>query len=413
MPKIAKELTAAQVKSIKAFEKARGYPVGGVPGLLLWVKPSDAKSWILRTTISGRRVDLGLGSYPMISLAEARNAARSILTRYKLENVNPLLEKKLRREKEKELQSRPTFTYAAESFLARKSDEWRNPKHAQQWKQTLATYVVPKIGKKAVAEITRSDIQSVLDPIWDTKRETATRIRGRMESVLAYAAVMGWRDETNPAQWKGALDKIYSTKKTVLHHPALPWQRVGEFMKTVRESEANSARALEFTILTASRVGMVLGATWSEIDIEKKCWTVPKTRMKSGVEFRVALSDDALALLLKMKSYKRNELVFPAQRGGKISDMTLTKFIRDSHERRIKAGLPGWFDPKSDNRVIVVHGFRSTFRDFCADTGNPAHLAEQALAHVIGDKVISAYNRSDLFEQRIEMMNRWAAQCRV
>ncbi|MDP3612071.1 MAG: site-specific integrase, partial [Rubrivivax sp.] len=271
---------------------------------------------------------------------------------------------------------------------------WKNAKHAQQWENTLAQHAYPVLGDVLVRDVKLPQVLAVIEPIWTTTNETAVRLRGRMELVLDWATARGLRDGTNPARWRGHLDKLLAKPSKVNnreHHAALPVGDVGAFMARLRSAEGMGARALEFAILTAARSGEVRGATWAEIDADAKVWTVPGARMKAGKEHRVPLSDAALALLAALPQGKPDALVFRAPRGGALSDMTLTAVLR-------RMDVPA-----------VPHGFRSTFRDWASErTSYPSDAAEMALAHAIADKVEAAYRRGDLFEKRRLMMADWA-----
>jgi integrase len=368
--------------------------VGGVAGLALQVLPTGGRTWILRATIAGKRRDMGLGGYPDVTLAGAREAAR--IARDKIRNgVDPIAERKaaqiaLRANPGKEM----TFKAAALAYIAAHEAGWRNAKHAQQWKNSLQAHAYPVIGALSVRDVELSHITKILDPIWQTRTETATRLRGRIEQVLDWATVRGYREGLNPARWRGHLDKLLTAPSKVAkvkHHQALPWAEMGSFMKRLHEAEGMGARALEFTILTAARSGEVRGATWGEINLEAAEWNVPGERMKARKHHRVPLSAAAVALLKALPRAAGCDLVFPATRGGQLSDMTLTAVLR-------RMGVEA-----------VPHGFRSTFRDWASECTNyPRDAAEMALAHTIGDKVEAAYRRGDLFEKRVLMMADWA-----
>ena len=369
------------------------HAVGGVSGLYLQVTSSGARSWILRATVGGKRRDMGLGGFPDVTLAFAREKARE--ARSKIEQgLDPILEREralslLRAEQAKSL----SFEAACQALIDAKSDEWRNPKHRAQWAASLATYAYPTIGKLQVGDVGQAHILSILQPIWKEKTETATRLRGRIEQVLDWARVRGFREGENPARWRGHLDKLLPAPTKiakVVHHKALPIDAMPGFMAQLRQRKGLSARALEFLVLTAARSGEVRGATWQEIDMEAAVWTVPAERMKAQKEHRVPLSPQALALLAGMPRVEGNDLVFPAPRGGQLSDMTLTNLMR-----RMELDA-------------VPHGMRSTFRDWAAErTHFPREVAEMALAHTIGNAVEAAYRRGDLFTKRAEMMKEW------
>lgn len=394
MPKKVSEANALAVSRLK---KPGRWAVGGVAGLCLQVTDSGARSWIYRTMIGGKRTEVGLGGFPDVTLAGAREAARAMRVQIKA-GVNPVAEFKSKRSAlQAAAAAEKTFDECAELFIEAKTPEWSNPKHAAQWTATLATYASPIMGKLLVRDIELAHVLDVLRPIWSTKNETATRVRGRIESVLDWASVNKYRDGLNPARWKGHLDHLLpkpSKVSKVEHHAALPINDVGAFMVRLRAMEGTGARCLEFAILTAARSGEVRGARWSEIDIKAKTWVVPAARMKMGREHRVPLSDAALALLKAQPKIDGNHLVFPAVRGGQLSDMTLSACMR-----RMKVDA-------------VPHGFRSTFRDWASErTDTPRDVAEMALAHAIGDKVEAAYRRGDLFDKRTLLMQQWADFC--
>ncbi|WP_322737170.1 tyrosine-type recombinase/integrase [Delftia tsuruhatensis] len=334
-----------------------------------------------------------------MTLAFAREKARE--ARSKIEQgLDPILEREralslLRAEQAKSM----TFEAACQALIDAKSDEWRNPKHRAQWAASLATYAYPTIGKLQVGDVGQAHILSILQPIWKEKTETATRLRGRIEQALDWARVRGFREGENPARWRGHLDKLLPAPTKiakVVHHKALPIDAMPGFMAQLRQRKGLSARALEFLVLTAARSGEVRGATWQEIDMEAAVWTVPAERMKAQKEHRVPLSPQALALLAGMPRVEGNDLVFPAPRGGQLSDMTLTNLMR-----RMELDA-------------VPHGMRSTFRDWAAErTHFPREVAEMALAHTIGNAVEAAYRRGDLFTKRAEMMANWGNFCQL
>ncbi|WP_298159791.1 site-specific integrase [Brevundimonas sp.] len=370
------------------------YAVGGVSGLYLQVLPSGGRSWVLRAMIGGRRRDMGLGGFPDVTLAGAREAARR--AREKIDDgIDPIEDRKARKSALRaETAKVITFEDAAKAYIAAHEDGWRNTKHRQQWENTLATYAFPKLAKLSVRDIEGVHVMSVLEPIWKDRTETATRLRGRIERVLGWATARGHRDGLNPARWRDHLDQQLAAPGKIakaVHHAALPAESMASFLSDLRRAEGMGARALEFVILTAARSGEVRGAKWSEIDLIEKVWTVPGDRMKAGKEHRVPLSQPALDLLAALPKIAGTDFVFPAPRGGPLSDMTLTAVLR-----RMKV-------------PATAHGFRSTFRDWAAERTNyPRDVAEMALAHTIGDKVEAAYRRGDLFAKRTRMMADWA-----
>jgi len=392
MARKQKELGALAISNIKN----RGiHFVGGVAGLAINVTKTGGRSWILRYQVDGKRRDMGLGGYPDVTLSQAKEkarAARALLS----EGIDPIENTRAKRSRLKAEQSSAiTFQQAAYKYLEAHEGTWKNAKHAQQWRNTLETYAFPVIGQLIVRDVELPQILEILEPLWRTKSETASRLRGRIESVLDWAIARGYRSEPNPARWKGLLDKLLpapSKIRKISHHTALPYSELPGFMVELRQQDGMGARALEFLILTATRSGEVRGATWDEFDLKEGVWTIPAERMKAGREHRVPLSDAALALILRQREMKICEYVFPSPREKCLSDMTLTAVLR-----RMEVNA-------------VPHGFRSSFRDWVAETTDyPNEVAEMALAHAIGNKVEAAYRRGDLFGKRKELMQDWAS----
>ena len=387
MPKRAKELTAAAVAKLRTPGR---YPVGGAEGLHLRITEAGSRLWVCRIIVGDKRRDIGLGRYEDVSLSQARDEARDKRKMVR-QGVNPMPTAKEAPPKPK---TPHPFRKVAAEFIAGKKEGWKNEKHKAQWSSTLETYVYPFIGDMDVADVAMANVLDVLRPIWSAKTETATRVRGRVESVLAYAAVQGWRDTDNPARWKGLLDKVLpepeKIKKTE-HHPAMPIDEAPAFMDVLAGVKGTAAMALRLLVLTATRSGEVRGARWSEFDLEEGVWTIPADRMKGGVEHRVPLSTQALRLLSVVPKFKDNELLFPSAKGELLSDMAMTVLMR-------KRGL-----------VYVPHGFRSTFRDWAGDhTEYQRDIVEAALAHTVGNKVEAAYRRKDALERRRPLMQDWA-----
>jgi integrase len=363
---------------------------GDGAGLWLMVAAPDRRSWVLRYTSRGRAREMTIGNAEHVSLAEARQIASD--TRGQISRgVDPLDE---RHAVKVVAPTVPTFAEAAERYIAGHEAGWRNPKHRQQWRNTLATYAAPVMGNLPVPDVDTPVVLRVLEPIWHAKPETAVRLRGRIELVLDYARVQGWRDGPNPATWRGHLQLALPARNKVApveHHPALDWRELPAFMVRLREQAGTSAAALRFAILTAARSGEVRGMSWPEVDLSAALWTVPASRMKASRQHRVPLSDAALAEL----GPPGDGFVFPGQRVMRpLSDMSLTACLR-----------------RMDRGDLTAHGFRSTFRDWCAETGQPADVAEAALAHIVGDKTEAAYRRGDLLERRRRLMTDWAQYC--
>lgn len=393
MPKKAAGLSARKVETAKA----PGMFADG-NGLYLQVTESGAKTWIFRYTFGGRRRDMGLGSTAIVPLAEARQKALDARKQVAA-GIDPIDAKKAQAAAQAlEAAKAVTFRECAEAYIQSMRAGWKNEKHAAQWGSTLATYAYPSIGALPINGIDTGLVMGVLEPLWTTKTETASRVRGRIEAILDYAKVRGYRSGENPARWKGHLDHILPAKGDVAkveHHASLPYSEMPGFWPKLQVQDGMGARALELAILTATRTGEVLGARWQEIDIEAGTWAIPPGRMKAGAEHRVPLSDSALVLLRKMAAIRQSDLVFP----GQTTDRPLSNMAMAMVLRRMKIDA-------------TPHGFRSTFRTWVAEqTRFPHEVAEAALAHTIGDKVVAAYQRGDLFEKRRELMVAWANYC--
>ena len=386
MPKLAKELTAIEVRRLIAPGL---HAVGTVSGLCLCVKPTGARSWVLRTKIGTRRAELGLGGYPTVTLADAIEDARDALKKIRA-GVDPAAERRATRKTVEW-----TFKRCGEAYIEAHRAGWRNAKHGSQWENTLTTYVYPKFGHKHVRDISKGDVLAAIEPEWSTKNETMVRVRNRIELVLAWAMQREYRPEgPNPARWRGNLDVALPKPSSVNkreHFEAVAIDDMHAFMQRLQEAAGQGARALEFAILTASRTGAVRAATWDEIDLEGRTWTTPGDKMKSGRPHRVPLSPRAVELLKALPRMAGTELVFPGVQGKPMSDMSLTAVMRRM------------------DLSAVPHGFRSTFSDWCAErTATPAEVREMALAHAVGDKTEEAYRRGDLFEKRRQLMEMWA-----
>ncbi|WP_297472441.1 integrase arm-type DNA-binding domain-containing protein, partial [Ferrovum sp.] len=396
MPKIAKSLGPLEVSRLS---KEGFYSVGGCRGLHLRIT-GGSKAWVLRITIGDRRRDLGLGPYPETGLADARRKAQELRDKVAA-GIDPVAERKASQSALKASQARQvTFKQVAEQYLEAKASE-KTARHTQVWRSSFEMYVYPVIGDVLVQDVDLPQVVKVLEPIWNTLNDTATKLRGRVEAVLSMATVRGYRTGPNPADWKGNLDQCLpmpSKVAKVTKQPALPFRQIHDFLTDLHEIEGMGALALEFAILCASRSGEVRGAKWSEIDFQTATWTIPAERMKAKREHRVPLSDAVIKLLENLP--KDNPLMFPALRGGMLSDMTISAVCRRINERRERGKLAPWTDEKS-GLWIVPHGFRSTFRDWCSEqTAYPREVAEMALAHTIGNQVEASYRRGDLFEKR-------------
>jgi integrase len=401
MPRRAKGVTASQVE-----KKTKPGRYGDGAGLYLLVRSREAKFWLFRYRRAGKRHEMGLGpatGRTAVTLALARSRARELHAAVR-EGRDPLAEREAEQAKRdadaaKAKAAAITFAQVADMFLAAHEASWRNPKHRQQWRNTLDHYVRPVLGDLPVGSVDTGAVVKIIEPLWRDKTETASRLRGRIESILDYAKARGWHTAENPARWRGHLDQLLPKRSKVQrvgHHAALPWREVGAFMTRLRGHSGIGARALEFLILTAARSGEVRGARWKEIDVAHAVWTVPAERIKGGREHRVPLSEPALAVLHEMREFGTEGFVFPGLKDGSaLSDVALARAV----------------DAAGGNGA-TVHGMRSTFRDWCAEARNyPRELAEAALAHVLSNKVEAAYQRGDLLERRRRLMADWATFC--
>jgi integrase len=396
MPRVAKELGALQIKRLTT----PGYhPVGKVPGLILQVTSSGARSWILRVMVGTRRREIGLGQYPAVGLALAHQKAQALRDTI-AGGVDPVAARASARQTivQQQVEEKAlawTFRRCAEAYIKAMTPGWRNAKHAQQWANTLATYVYPTIGDLTVNKITIAHVTSIIEPHWATKNETINRVRNRIELVLDWATVREYRTGNNPARWKGNLDKLFAERSVVApvtNHRALESAEIFGFMEKLGKIEGISARCLEFVILTVCRSGEARLATWSEINWKTQTWHIEGTRMKSGRPHRVPLSSQAIALLRSIPQLEGEPLIFPGRVAGKpLSDMALTAIMR-------RMGVDA-----------VPHGCRSTFSSWCASSMHyPSEVREMALAHAIGNNTVAAYQRSDLFEKRRKLIADWA-----
>ena len=391
MPKKAKEMSAVEVRRLTGRGR---HPVGGVAGLHLLVSPSGARSWVLRTKVGDKRRDIGLGGFPDVTLSDARAKARELRERI-LGGIDPIAERKSARDAIRASQAKAlTFKEAAYRCHAARQDEFSNPKHRRDWINSLERHAFAHIGHLPVDAIELPHILKVLEPIWKTKTETATRVRQRLESVLSWATVSKYRAGDNPARWSDNLSELLPTPskiKKIKHHRALPWKIVPEFMSDLRCRDGLAARALEFIILTAARSGEVRFATWGEIDEGARIWHVPAERMKSRKNHKVPLSDTALELLSRVPRMEGSNFIFTGARGGVLSDVSVLAVCR-------RMGVDA-----------TPHGFRSCFKDWArSSTSYADEVSELALAHVNNDATRAAYARDELISQRTKLMTDWA-----
>ena len=396
MPRILHNaLTALSVKNAGPGRHADG------GGLHLLVKEGGARSWVFRFMLNGKSRDIGLGAAGAggMSLADARDRAAALRLKVKA-GIDPLSERqeaeaRAKAAAEASVAAIVTFKNAADAYIAANGDSWRNAKHRQQWENTLATYAYPVIGGMPVADVDTAQVLRILEPIWKAKAETASRLRGRIETVLDSAKARGYRQGENPARWRGHLAQIQPARAKLSrgHHKAMPYEDVPAFLTQLRARKAVAALALEFVILTAVRTGEAISASWSEVDLDKSIWSIPASRMKAGKEHRVPLSPRAVAILESLQPIG-SPYLFPSARGGKLSGMAMAMLLR-----RMSVD-------------VTVHGFRSSFRDWVAECTSVSHeVAEMALAHTIGSAVERAYRRGDLFDKRRQLMADWAAYC--
>jgi len=393
--KLSNALTPLAVKNAKPGRHADG------AGLHLLVKESGARSWVYRFMLNGKSRDVGLGAAGQgnRSLADARDLATVMRLKVK-SGTDPLEERHLAAaaalaSSQAAKVAGTTFKAVAETYISMNEASWRNDKHRQQWRNTLTSYVYPVMGELPVADVCTSHVLEILNPIWKEKPETASRIRGRIETVLDAAKAHGYREGENPARWRGHIAQILPRRARLTrgHHKAMAYAAIPAFVSDLREKEAMAARALEFVILTATRTSEVLGATWAEVDLDNATWTVPATRMKAAREHRIPLSPRAVELLMSVKPLCEESL-FPAEKGGRLSTMAMAMLLRRM------------------DLDCTVHGFRSGFRDWAAEQTVYAHeVCEMALAHAINNKSEAAYRRGDLFDKRRKLMVDWGNCC--
>ena len=390
--------------AVAQMNKPGLYADGG--GLYLQITPAGVRSWLFRYMRNGKARGMGLGPLHTITLSKARVKAHECREML-LAGADPLEVKKEAQHAQRLNDAKAlSFRDCATSYHLAHKDGWKNKKHADQWTNTLSTYAYPIIGDLPVASVDVGLVMKILEPIWRTKSETASRLRGRIESVIDWATARGFRNGENPARWKGHLDHLLMSRSAankVVHHPALPYSDVAKFIVDVRQQEGFAKQALELLILTASRTSEVLNATWDEVDLDLAIWTIPAARMKAGREHRVPLSQHACEILRNQLALRKGQqrdadadYVFPGRKSSQpLSNMALLQLLKRMN--------------RSD---LTVHGFRSTFRDWAGEcTNHPRETAEAALAHTVKDKTEAAYARGDLFEKRRVLMSDWSTFC--
>lgn len=394
---MARQIHRLSARTVITLRKPGRHSDGN--GLYLNISKDGGRRWVFMYRVAGKlskegkpkSFEMGLGSATTVSLKEARERAEAARRKLR-DGIDPLTERRSKR-----VSSANTFAVCAAAYIAANEAGWKNPKHRDQWKNTLKTYAEPTLGSIAIDQITVDHVLKVLKPVWTKKTETASRVRGRIETILDWAIAHGYRTSDNPARWRGHLDKVLPSMRKVAqvqHHSALPYREIAKFMADLREREGTAAKALEFTILTAARTGETIGAKWSEIDFEKKIWTVPSERMKAGIQHEVPLSDRAIKVLEAMS--QDSDYVFPGNDIKKpLSNMSMLALLK-----------------RMDRSDLTTHGFRSTFRDWAAEeTEFPNELVEMALAHTIRNKTEAAYRRGNLLERRRALMKDWDAYC--
>ena len=402
--------------AVSRASKSGYYYVGGVSCLILQVVPTGSKTWLLRAVVGNRRREIGLGSYPSVTLSQARELARELRSQIK-QGIDPVLVRQEAKLALKQSQLKCfTFEQASKAFINITKASWKNNKHADQWHYSLEQFAFPIMGAMNVSEIDTSHVLAALKPIWTSKTVTASRLRGRIESVLDWSRVAGYRFGENPARWKGHLSHLLpapSKVKKARHHPALPFAEMSCFMAMLRNIDGASSKALQFAILTVARSSEVRFATWDEVNLGSALWCIPQERMKAEREHRVPLSEPALELLRQTPESMRSGLLFPTQKFVALSDMAMTSMLRRMHKSKIEAGsASGWVDGAS--QLVTAHGFRSTFRDWAGETtSHSREVIEHALAHQLRDKAEAAYARGTLLAKRSALMGEWGAFCQV
>jgi integrase len=394
---MARTLNRLSTLKVSRAKRPGLYADGG--GLYLRVADGGSKQWIYRYVTNGRCRDMGIGPVHVLTLAEARERARTA-SKLRLDGIDPIAYKHEQRGAAIAAAAKAmSFRQCAELFIAEHEKKWTNAKHRSDWETSLVKYAYPVLGEMPVASIDTPLVLKAVKPLWARAPETASRVRGRIENILGWATVHHYRTGDNPARWKGHLEHALPARSEVAeveHHAALPYKQVGAFVGKLRQDTSVMARCLEFITLTAARLSQATHVTWDEIDLEARVWTVPGSRMKAGKEHKMPLSAAAIAILKKMAAIRHSDYIFPGYKHGRPLGhnglWALARRVADAD--------------------ITVHGLRSTFRDWAADcTSYPNHVVEMALAHPVGDKVEAAYRRGDLFEKRRRLMDAWAEYC--
>ncbi|MFC0409758.1 tyrosine-type recombinase/integrase [Roseomonas elaeocarpi] len=411
---MAGKLTALGVKALAAGSRTARFNDGD--GLYLRVRAPGRADWVLRYRVATKLRDMGLGPYPEVPLARARELAADA-RRQRRGGYDPIDARKAAKQAKAAVHE-PTFREVAKIYIANHSPSWRNSKHAAQWKSTLEAYAYPFFGDRRVSKVDREIVLEALRAIWTAKPETANRLRGRIEAILNLASARGWWSGANPADWKHLQQDLPSPRrvKERQHQTSLPYSRITAFLQELRKRRGLAAQALQLTILTAARTQEITGARWGEIDFDEAVWTLPAARMKAGKSHQVPLSAAAIAVLrpLKPAAATPEDFVFPGAKAGKsLSNMAMLELVRGMNEEgksATKNTRPRWCD--AEGLAITVHGFRATFRVWVGEqTQFPRELAEAALAHTIRDKVEAAYARTGLLERRRPLMTAWAEWC--
>ena len=411
MARLIEKLTPLWVSKVK---KPGYYGDGG--GLWLQVSMSSSKSWIFRYTINRKPREMGLGAVHTVSLSEARIKSRDLRLMLQ-EGVDPIDKREETKQAEALARARTmTFDQCAKEYIEIHRSGWKNTKHAGQWESTIATYVSPVFGSFPVSEVDTPLVVKVLSPIWNDKTETAKRLRGRIERILAWATTSGFRQGENPARWRGHFENLLAEPSKIQikkHFASLPWKEIPSFMNALSEQKGIAARALELLIFTATRTSETLEMTWDELNLEDGVWVIPAERMKEEVEHEIPLSRQAIDLLSEIPRIS-NFVFTGAKYNNCLSDMSLTAVLKRMHNKSIKDGGRGWIDPKQDNRRITSHGFRSSFSMWGAESLSHTftrEVIEFALSHQLPNKVESAYQRGTVFEKRIPLMQSWSDYC--